>query len=130
MTFEVSYSRSKKTVSIDDIDMVEAELKYLNLYSEGRVYIYSGTVKKIMEDYPELFIEVSRGKLIKLDKVSHIEKDIQRNHYIVPKVYREAYPKFKMSRRTFKKSMETLLTYREKHDQPTDLDKLVVKAKP
>lgn len=99
MEYTVEFSKSKKSIHVDNIDMIEADTKYLNLYTEGRIYIYDGTIKQMLKDNPGTFIEVKRGKLVKQGLISHLEKDFSSNHFVVIKKHPIGYPKFKVSRR-------------------------------
>lgn len=61
-------------VPVEDIVLIQASDKYVDIYTRDRVYVHTESIKAIFERHSDVFIKPCRGLLVKIDEVKELRK--------------------------------------------------------
>lgn len=101
MEFVIKGRTRKHVVPFTDVELIEADSKYLSIYAKGMVYIHDVSIKSILKKYPDVFMEVKRGKLVNPNKIRGYQVEPDGTMRVIP-IAPSWYPRFKVTRRKVK----------------------------
>lgn len=75
-----------------NVDIIQADQKYLAIYTEGAMYLHAEAVHAVLSKYKETFVEAKRGLLVNKDFISKIVDSKKVTRRIIPKRNEPKYP--------------------------------------
>lgn len=84
--------REKIEIDPKNVDVIQADQKYLAIYTEGKMYLHAESMYIVLSKYKETFVETKRGLLVNKDFISKIVDSKNLTRRIIPKRNEPKYP--------------------------------------